>query len=321
LTVDYTYAVARLRAIEAVMPDRAWFQRLARTPEEGILGALKEQYPAFEGMTSLAGFEEGIEAGRLAVLELVSALVPDPRAREFFRAGYDFDNLVHMWKAWKLESKPALVPFGLVDTELIEGAVRGERGGDLPPYLGDLLERISAMGDDGGLTEAAFEAERAKWRFLGFIAPGAGAAGYIRTKIDLANIKSAIRMRRNELRRTERGTVWLEGGEIEATRWQSLMRDGEEEILKFLEMTSYRKLVSLGLEREMPLWRLEPLLRAQLFEYLGPSRYRFFDISPVLYHIELHERNEQLVRAIVVGQINGLPEDMILEKIDALIPS
>lgn len=321
MTVDYTYAVARLRAIEAGMPDRVWFQRLARTPEHGVLAALREHYPAFEGITSLAEFEGGVEAERLGVLELVSALVTDARIREFFRAGYDFDNLVHMWKAWKLESKPALVPFGLVDTQLIEEAVRGGRRVDLPPYLGDLLERIAEMGDDGGLTEATFTGERAKWRYLGSIAPGALAEGYVRTKIDLANIKNAIRMMRNDLRRTDSETVWLEGGEIEAARWQLLMRDGEDEIVRFLETTSYRNLAGLGLEREMPLWHLEPLLRVQLFEYLGPSRYRFFDISPVLFHVELHQRNEQLVRAIVVGRMNELPEDMILEKVDALIPS
>lgn len=319
--MDYTYAVARLRAIEAAMPDRAWFQRLARTPEDGILTVLKEHYPAFEGITSIAEFEQGIEAERLGVLELVTTLAPEVRVREFFRARYDFDNLVHTWKALKLGRKPALVPFGLVDTELIKEAVRDEKRGDLPDYLGDLLERIAALGDGGVLTEAAFTAERAKWRFLHSIAPGAMAEEYVRTKIDLANIKNAVRMLRSELRRTERETVWLEGGEIEAQRWQSLTREGEEEIMKLLETTNYRGLLRLGLERGMPLWRLEPLLRALLFERLEPSRYRFFDISPILYHVELHERNERLLRAVIVGQMNGLPEDMILEKIDVLIPS
>lgn len=319
--MDYTYAVARLRAIEAAMPDRAWFQRLARTPEEGMLGVLREQYPAFEGMDSLAGFARGIETERLAVLELVTALVPDDRVRAFLRGGYDFSNLVHMWKARTLESEPTLVPFGLVAPELIEEAVRNEKRGDLPDYLGDVLERIVALGDEHALDEATFAADRAKWRFLLSVAPGEAARTYIRAKIDLMNIKNAVRMMRSELRRTDSETAWLEGGGIEARRWRALSREGEEEILKFLETTDYRGLLRLGLERGTPLWRLEPLLGAVLFERLESSRYRFFDISPVIYHLELHDRNERLLRAVIVGRVNELPEDMILERVDALLPS
>jgi vacuolar-type H+-ATPase subunit C/Vma6 len=318
---DYTYMVARLRAIEAAMPDKAWFQRIARTPEDAALAALKEYYPAFEGLAILAEFERGLEAEKLGVLELISSLVPDHRVNEFFRAGYDFDNLVHMWKAFRLEVEPALVPFGLVDTELIVGAVRGEGRGDLPPYLGDLLKRLVAMGDASEPVDAELVGERAKWSYLRSIAPEEPAREYLRVKIDLMNIKNAVRLGRIGLRRTERGEVWLEGGEIEAQRWRDLATEPEEEILKYLEMTDYRNLIRLGLEPEMPLRRLEPLLRVLLFEHLDQSRYRFFDISPILFHLELHERNEQLVRAIVVGLMNGLPEDMILDKVDALYPS
>ncbi len=318
---DYTYAVARLRAIEAVMPDKAWFQRLARTPEEGMLAALREYYPAFEGMSSLAEFEGGLEAEKLGILELISALVPDPCANEFFRAGYDFDNLVHVWKASRLGAAAVLVPFGLVDTARIEEAVRGEGRGGLPEHLALLLERLRAMGENRDLLAAEFMGEQAKWDFLCGRAQGAPAREYIRVKIDLVNIKNYIRMKRVELHGTISEAVWLDGGTIETVRWRSLFREPEDELYKFLEMTNYRNLLRFGLEGETPLWRIEPMLDTQLLLCIDDSRYRFFDISPVIYHLEMHERNERLLREIIVGSMNRLPEDMILEKVDALLMS
>ncbi len=318
---DYTYTVARLRAIEAAMPDKAWFQRLARTPEEGMIAALREYYPAFEGVASLAEFERGLEAEKLDILELVSSLVPDTGANEFFRAGYDFDNLVHVWKSSRLGAAPALVPFGLIESDRIEKAVRGEERGGLPDHLAVLLERLRAMGDEGDLLAAEFMGEQAKWDYLVMRAPGAPAREYIRAKIDLVNIKNYIRIKRVELHGTISEGAWVDGGEIETVRWRSLFREPEDELYKFLEMTEYRSLLRFGLERETPLWRIEPILYAQLLLCIDESRYRFFDISPVIYHLELHERNERLLRGIIVGSMNRLPEDMILEKVDALLLS
>jgi vacuolar-type H+-ATPase subunit C/Vma6 len=318
---DYTYTVARLRAIEAAMPDKAWFQRLARTPEGGMLNALREYYPAFEGVASLAEFEGGLEAEKLDILELVSALVPDRGADEFLRAGYDFDNLVHVWKASRLGAVPTLVPFGLVDTERIEGAVRGEGRGGLPDHLAVLLERLRAMGDGEDLLAAELTGEQAKWDFLRGKAPGEPAREYIRVKIDLVNIKNYIRFKRVELRGAISEAAWVDGGEIETVRWRSFFREPEDELYKFLEITNYRNLLRFGLEGETPLWRIEPILDAQLLLCIDGSRYRFFDISPVIYHLELHERNERLLREIIVGSMNRLPEDMMLEKVDALLLS
>ena len=57
MAVDFTYAVARLRAIEAAMPDRAWFMRMVRSPARQLLAGVREHYPGFEGVDALHDFE------------------------------------------------------------------------------------------------------------------------------------------------------------------------------------------------------------------------------------------------------------------------
>jgi len=322
LAEDYTYIVARLRSLEATMPERAWFERLVRTSEESLLGALREFYGGFEGTGTLMDFERALEAEKGSTLELVTGLLREERARQFVRAGYDFDNLTHAWKAAKLGARSTLTAFGLVQPEVIEQATAGKARGILPPYLEAHVEMLDAAFESSkSLAACEYASEAAKWRFLFEVAPGAEARSYLRCKTDLANIKTMMRLRRSGLRSEALETVWLQGGEIETAKLRTLSREEEDEFFSFLATTSYRRLLALGLANETALWKIDPILRQALMEFLGESRYRVFDVSPVLYHIELRERDYEILRRIIVGRINRLGEETMLERVSALLPS
>ena len=42
-------------------------------------------------------------------------------------------------------------------------------------------------------------------------------------------------------------------------------------------------------------------------------------MMPLLYHVELRERNARLLRTIFTGRINGLPDDDIAGGVEALL--
>jgi vacuolar-type H+-ATPase subunit C/Vma6 len=318
--VDYTYLVARLRAIEAVMPDRAWCQRLARTPEDGLLGALREQYRGFEQVETLLEFEGGIESTLAEGIELVSALIPDRDVLLFLRAGYDFDNVVHAWKAKRLDAGATFNPFGLIEREAVEQAVARGDWGDLPLHVRAVGERLEREGESIDTVAAEQIGASAKWAFLLEAAPGAGARAVVRRMIDLGNVKTFIRCKRTTLRRTDPVLLWIEGGEIDTDRLSLLFREGEEELYGYLQYSSYRGMLRSGLDSSVPLWRIDPIVRRELFGSLAESRYRFFDFTPVLYHMELLKRNAELLRLVIVSKQNRLPEEMVLERLDAYLP-
>ncbi len=64
---------------------------------------------------------------------------------------------------------------------------------------------------------------------------------------------------------------------------------------------------------------MDAVLRRATMELLGGSRYRHFDISPVLYHVELRERDEEILRRIITGKLNRMNEEMLLERVEALL--
>ena len=113
--------------------------------------------------------------------------------------------------------------------------------------------------------------------------------------------------------------TWIAGGTIEASRFASLYSEPFEDFLSFLGSTEWRGLPARGFDREMEPWRIEAALDGTLLELIGHSRSRFFDIMPLLYHIELRERNARVLRTIFTGRINNLPEDDMTESVEALL--
>jgi len=319
---DYTYIVARLRSLEAEMPERSWFERLVRTPDESLMGTLREHYRGFESVSTPTDFEQALEIEKQAMLDLVTGLLQEERSKQFIRGGYDFDNLTHAWKAGKLGVRPAIRPFGLVPSSDIEQAVAGKARGILPPYLESHIEMLESVFEGSkSLAACEYAGEAARWRFLFEVAPDENARAYLRAKVDWLNIKNFIRLRKSTLRTEALDMVWLEGGDLETAKFRSLYRENEEEFFSFLAMTEYMRPLGFCLAKETPLWMIDGAMRKGLMGVLGESRYRFFDVSPVLYHVELRERDYELLRRIIVGKLNRLPEEIVIERVNVLLAS
>jgi V/A-type H+-transporting ATPase subunit C len=315
---DYTYIVARLRALEASMPDPAWFQRIARAPVDSVLVSVKEFYRGFDPVDSLYRFEEGIESEKTGFLELLSSLLSDEDAERFFRAGFDFDNLTHAVKAANLGVDAEHNPFGLVSSEVIEKSVRGGSAVELPDHMKKSLERLLEASEEDGPQAVESRGEAEKFAYLAENAPGDAARLYITFRIDLANIRTFVRLKRISLRKGPADSFWIAGGSIDVQTLGTLFKEPEDELYTYLATTDYRGLVPAGLSVTTPLWMIDVLIDREMLERLGEARYRFFDIGPIIYHVQLRERNERLLRLLLAGKLNRLPEELLLEKAEAM---
>ncbi len=319
MAVDYTYAVARLRAIEAAMPDRAWFMRMVRSPARQLLAGVREHYAGFEGVDALHEFEAGIEADMASLFDLFSSVLGNGAVTEFLRAGADFDNYILAVKGEMLGAEPVLVPYGLTRTEDVAAAAGSGDPTLLPVYLKELHDALAVSRDKELPAALDREGERAKWGFLLAAAPSEDARQWVRLRIDKANIKSFARLRMTGLRKGDTADVWIAGGTIEASRFASLYSEPFEDFLSFLGSTEWWGLPARGFDRGMEAWKIETALDAAMFDLTGGSRSRFFDVMPLLYHIELRERNARILRTIFTGRINNLPEDDMTESVEALL--
>lgn len=321
MAIDYTYIVARLRAIEAELPDKAWYQRLARSPSDQLIGSLREHYRGFERVDAVEAFEDGLDAEKASYLGLVSSLIGDPKVNDFLRSGFDLDNALYLVKARAMGGEAHFNGFGLIDRELFEKSFQDGDYSRFPADIREYFEKLEAMAGKQEPALLQSFGEALKYRYLLDRAPDAETAEYMKIRIDLANIVTLIRLQRSELRRNRTGEEFLDGGTIEREHLVSLLREPEDELYSFLQFTDYRHLLASGLAKETPLWAVSSLAETFVIGYLGPSKLRFFDITPVLFHLELRGMHERALRSILTGVTNGLPEERTIERLDQILPS
>ncbi len=301
------------------MPDRAWFMRMVRSPARQLLAGVREQYAGFEGVDALHDFETGIEADIGSLYELFSSVLGDGPLTVFLRAAADFDNYVLALKGKMLGSEPVLLPFGLTGTEVVAAAAGSGEPYLLPEYLKELHDALAGFLEKGQPAALDREGERAKWKFLLGAAPSEEARHWVRLRIDKANIKSFARLRMTGLRKGDISDTWIAGGTIEASRFGSLYSEPFEDFLSFLGSTEWRGLPAMGFDRGMETWKIDTALDSTLLDLISGTRAHFFDVMPLLYHLELRERNGRILRTIITGRINNLPEDDIAESVEAFL--
>lgn len=301
------------------MPDRAWFMRMVRSPARQLLAGMREHYHGFEGVDALHDFEAGIEADMGSLYDLFSSVLGEGPVTEFLRAGHDFDNYVLALKGKMLGAEPVLLPFGLTRPELVEAAADSGDPSLLPEYLKGLHDALVKFLEKGLPDALDREGERAKWQYLLGAAPSEDARYWVRLRIDRANIKSFARLRMTGLRKGDTADIWIAAGTIEASRFEGLYSEPFEDFLSFLGSTEWRRLPARGFDREMQAWKIDTALDSELLDLIGSSRSRFFDVMPLLYHLELRQRNDRILRTIITGRINNLHEDDMAESVEALL--
>lgn len=316
MPADLTYLVSRLRAIEAQMPDRGWYARLARTPPSQLLAPVRERFPGFEGVDAVHEFERGIEAEREAFALLLRSLVADRRVIEFLLCGEDFDNYILAWKARMTGGEAVLEPFGLTPPEAISAAVSGEDASALPPWLKEIHDRFAALAGSAAPADLDYAGRRAKWDRLLRTAPAEEARDWARLRIDAANIGAFVRLRRTSLRPDPPAAVWIPGGTIEHGRLAALFDEPLEEFFSFLGSTRWHSLPAKGFEAGMPAGRIAPALLRHLLALIGDARLRFFDLGAVLYSIELRGLAWTSLRLVFTGAMNRVPGDILAGRVE-----
>ena len=225
MAVDYTYVVARLRAIEADMPDRAWFMRMARSPARQLLTGVREYYAGFEGIEAVHEFEGGIEADMASLHDLFSSILGESPETRFLHAGLDFDNYVLAVKGKMLGAKPVFFPFGPTPVDVLKAASGSGDLTFLPEYLKRLDDTLAGFREKELSASLDREGERAKWEYLLSAAPSEEARHWVRLRIDRVNIKSFARFRLTGSWNGEVSDTWIAGGSIEASRFESLFSE------------------------------------------------------------------------------------------------
>jgi V/A-type H+-transporting ATPase subunit C len=319
----YIYAVGRIRALERRLLSRADFGRLLDAADlEGALRLLAEMgYPVPEESSA---YEVALTDELKAALGLLENLTEDPALIELFRRRYDFHNLKVLLKAEysQQDLDRAIVDLGAVAVEELKEAIRADEPGRLPGPLARAMqlarERYAGSENPGDLDAAV---ESVQYAELSAVVKGMGnrfLSAWLAWDVDLINIRSFLRFRWLEEDLKTFPEIMLPGGSLGWDFFRPIREEHLETLAQAFGRTPYGRTVSDGIGQLQARRSFAHLERGRddlMIELLVTSRQTSFGVEPLAAYVLLKEFEIRSVRAVLVGKLNGLPQDKIKERL------
>jgi len=323
----YAYAVGRVRAMERGLLDRSRIDRMveASSAEEALKVLGETAYAEYlSALNSIFDYDRILERELHRIYLEMRRFSPEPELVGLFACKFDYHNLKVLFKALKMGEKRddlLVKEAGNLPLALLVRAVSEDNFIYLPSKMSQAAVRLAEafrlevnpqlvdLVFDGAMFEEIFEKlEIVASPFL---------TKYFQYLVDLTNIKTFLRVKRANQTREFLEQALLPFGTLDLRRLVQL-GDPLEVLVDRLMTTEYAQVVEDGIQtyqRTDSLTRYEKLADNFLLRYLKKAKYVTFGPEPLAAYLLAKENEIKLIRIIMVGKINQLPNEEIKERL------
>ncbi|MBP7072527.1 MAG: V-type ATP synthase subunit C [Clostridia bacterium] len=323
----YLYSVTRTRALETKLLDKAKIERMieARNADEVIKILYETEYAgSISEMKSIDDYESVLSKELLNTYKLLAEISPVPELTNLFQMRYDIHNLKTLLKSSYLdeENDELLSEIGTIPVQQLKGMVKDKNFVDLDPVLRKCVEEVVGeftVNPDPQLIDVALD--KGLYNLMYKVArdnKSSFLTDYISAQIDLINIKSLVRVKSMGYGREFLKKVILDNGKLDYAFFSDIFDESLETLIDRLAYKDYGKVVEEGISNYMrtkSLTRFEKLSDDFIFELAKKGKYVAFGIEPLIGYLMAKENETKIIRMIMVGKINEIPNELIRERL------
>jgi V/A-type H+-transporting ATPase subunit C len=313
--------------LETKLLDKAKIERMveARNADEIIKILYETEYASsISEMKGIEDYETVLSKELSNTYELLSEISPVPELTNLFLLRFDIHNLKTLLKNSYLgeENDELLSSIGTIPLEQLKGMVKDKDFRGLDSILKECVEGIVGeftVNPDPQLIDVILDkclynlmykaARDNKSSFL---------MDYISTQIDLINIRSLVRVKVMGYGRDFLKKVILENGKLDHTFFNDIFDETFEALIEKLAFKDYGKVVEEGISnyiKTKSLTKFEKLSDDFVFELAKKGKYVAFGIEPLVGYLMAKENEAKIIRMIMVGKINEIPNELIRERL------
>lgn len=280
---------------------------------------------SFSKLGSPWEFKAILEGEMKEVVKLIVELSMDPELTDIFRLRYDFHNLKVALKEHSGGEPMDLgyIALGTIPVERMRESVRGKGGAVVLPahlraameaVMGASLETPDPKRIDITVDRAMFQTfvditTRERCLFLHELLKG---------EIDLINILSFFRIRREDGNKAFFHESFLEGGTLSRDFMSNIFEENLDAVPARLSHTPYTLVVTEGLthlQTHGSFVVFEKMREAFLLNYIRKANVIAFGIEPLIAYLYKKESEIRTIRIIFAGLLNNVPSQRIKERI------
>ena len=311
---DYLAISARIRAMEnrLLTPER--MNRMIEARDDGEAMKVLAECGYGEG----GSLESVLAQARADTLTDIARSVPDQRLVELFQLKYDYHNAKAIVKgqAMGVPAERLLLPGGRYDAnDLLEGWQREELRGCSEAFRRAMAEAKTVLAETHDPQQADLLLDRACYREMADLADVLGSPflqGYVRLTVDVANLRTAVRVHRMGKEGDFLRRVLLPGGSVSEQILDSARSEGLADVFRTGPLA---QAAELGAKLAQPgggsLTAFEKACDDAVTTYLTGARMVAFGEEPVVGYLYAKEAEMTAIRTIFAGRAAGLDGDTI----------
>ncbi|SHJ69901.1 V/A-type H+-transporting ATPase subunit C [Hathewaya proteolytica DSM 3090] len=325
--MDFTSAVARLRVLEKRLLNKVKIERMIDAPSAmealSILG--EGEYSALMNDVDRAEDYEVLLQNELQrVYKLMYELTSDNSVVDILSVKYDYHNIKVLIKAKALSSEfnSLLMQAGTVDAGKLKEAIAVGDYKELPASFADAIKEaelkyketkdpqiIDIIVDRFMYSDMVKRAEDMKEEFI---------LKYVKMNIDFINIRTFLRVKKQEKSMNFLREVLLKGGTIELEFYEKMYSESDENIVSRLSKTVYGPKIKEGLNEYAQTGKLtlfEKSFEDCIMEHVKDGKYINFGPEPLFSYILAKETEIKIIRIIMVAKLNKVQSNVIRERL------
>ena len=325
--MNFTQAVARLRVLEKRLLNKVKIERMIdSTSAEDVIKILQETEYAnlMANVRRPEDYNILLKEELNRVYSLMYKVSPDSVIVDIMSLKYDYHNIKVMLKGRALDKdfSHMLIPAGTVDIEKLKSYMATMEYRELNPKMREAIlaaEKVYQELKDPQKIDTILDQymyidmlDRAKETEISFI------VDYIKMSIDFSNIKSIIRLKKQQKDVKFLKEVILTGGGIPTNMLIKALDEPIENMSAKFASSKYGEVVRLGLEEYTKTGKLsvlEKLSEDYVMKTLKSAKYITFGPEPIFAYIVAKETEIKVIRIIMVGKLNNVDTAVIRERV------
>lgn len=325
--MQFTQALSRIWVFEKRLLDKTKIERMIEAPSaEEVLKILNEtEYSNILSSVKRANDYENILSHELKrVYELMYEFCPVKDVVDLMSVKYKYHNIKVLLKG-KFLSKDfsnILIDLGIEDLKQLKSIIDLDNIDNLNGYSKKAVveaikefeenkdpQIIDIIVDRYMFTEMQEIKNKLSYKFIDKL---------VLATIDLTNVRTLIRLKKQCQGREFASRVLIEGGAISKDTLISIINESPENIISKLSTTIYSDIIKDGIENfkeSNSASLLEKLSDNYIMDLMKGARLVTFGPDRILSYIYAKETEIKIIRIIMVGKLNNISQEVIRERL------
>lgn len=325
--MQFSQVIPRLRVYETRLLDKSKIDRMidSNSAQEALKVLQETEYANVMTNVKRAEDYEIILSEELKRLFAVMYdISPEKSLVDLMSIKYDYHNIKVILKGMFLKEDLSylLVDIGTINASKLKSLIENNEIRDLSPIMREAIEQTIKdfeSNKDPQMIDIILD----KYMFKAIIEikdliKDGFVNKYVESVIDSTNLKTLLRIKKQNKGREFFTSVIIEGGSLDKDRLLSMLNDSVENIATKLSFTNYAEFIKNGIEyyiKTGSVSLLEKLVDNYIMDMMKDAKIIPFGVEPILAYIYAKETEIKIIRIIMVGKLNNISAEVVRERL------